>query len=76
MIDGRRPTRRGDLPLTESRRSRDSAGAVLRAVLDHGPIARSSAPGRPVPPPRTVLCAGTRGRRPVCREALRFAAAD
>ncbi|MET8152927.1 ROK family protein [Actinoplanes sp. NPDC049668] len=40
---GERPTtRRGDLPLIESRRSRDSAGAVLRAVLDHGPIARSS----------------------------------
>ncbi|BEL03370.1 ROK family transcriptional regulator [Actinoplanes sichuanensis] len=42
MIDGRRPTRRGDLPPAESRRPRDSAGAVLRAVLDHGPIARSS----------------------------------
>ncbi|GID91136.1 ROK family protein [Amorphoplanes digitatis] len=41
-IGGRPTTRRGDLPLIESRRSRDSAGAVLRAVLDHGPIARSS----------------------------------
>jgi predicted NBD/HSP70 family sugar kinase len=37
-----RTTRRGDLPLPASRRSRDSAGAVLRAILDHGPIARSS----------------------------------
>ncbi|MFC4066620.1 ROK family transcriptional regulator [Actinoplanes subglobosus] len=42
MIDGRRTTRRGDLPSPGARRSRDSAGAVLRAVLDHGPIARSS----------------------------------
>jgi predicted NBD/HSP70 family sugar kinase len=37
-----RTTRRGDLPLPESRRPGDSAGAVLRAILDHGPIARSS----------------------------------
>jgi len=37
-----RTTRRGDLPLPESRRAGDSAGAVLRAILDHGPIARSS----------------------------------
>jgi predicted NBD/HSP70 family sugar kinase len=35
-------TRRGDLPLPESRRPGDSAGAVLRTILDHGPIARSS----------------------------------
>jgi predicted NBD/HSP70 family sugar kinase len=41
-IGGRPTTRRGDLPVTGSPRSRDSAGAVLRAVLDHGPIARSS----------------------------------
>ncbi|GIE89958.1 ROK family protein [Actinoplanes regularis] len=39
---GRPTTRRGDLPPIDARRSRDSAGAVLRAVLDHGPIARSS----------------------------------
>ncbi|WP_311775331.1 ROK family transcriptional regulator [Actinoplanes octamycinicus] len=38
----RRGTRRGDLPPVETRRSADSAAAVLRAVLDHGPIARSS----------------------------------
>ena len=38
----RRTTRRGDLPLPESRRSPDTAATVLRAVLDHGPIARSS----------------------------------
>ncbi len=37
-----RTTRRGDLPPPTPRRSRDPAGAVLRAVLDHGPIARSS----------------------------------
>ncbi|MEV4641694.1 ROK family transcriptional regulator [Actinoplanes sp. NPDC049548] len=37
-----RTTRRGDLPPPEARRPRDSAGAVLRAVLDHGPVARSS----------------------------------
>nr|WP_221375123.1 ROK family transcriptional regulator [Actinoplanes polyasparticus] len=35
-------TRRGDLPPADPRRSRDPAGAVLRAVLDHGPIARST----------------------------------
>jgi predicted NBD/HSP70 family sugar kinase len=35
-------TRRGDLPPAGPRRSRDSAGVVLRAVLDHGPIARST----------------------------------
>ncbi|WP_249999116.1 ROK family transcriptional regulator [Actinoplanes sp. M2I2] len=35
-------TRRGDLPPAGPRRSRDPAGAVLRAVLDHGPIARST----------------------------------
>ncbi|GAA5186316.1 ROK family transcriptional regulator [Rugosimonospora acidiphila] len=40
-VDARRATRRGDLPLT-ARKSWDSAGAVLRAILDHGPIARSS----------------------------------
>ena len=38
----RRPTRRGDLPPAGPRRSPDSTAAVLRAVLDHGPIARSS----------------------------------
>lgn len=37
-----RTTRRGDLPPPESRRAGDSAGAVLRAILDHGPVARSS----------------------------------
>jgi predicted NBD/HSP70 family sugar kinase len=37
-----RTTRRGDLPRSEPRRPGDSAGAVLRAILDHGPIARSS----------------------------------
>lgn len=35
-------TRRRDLPLPPPRRPADSAGAVLRAVLDHGPVARSS----------------------------------
>jgi predicted NBD/HSP70 family sugar kinase len=35
-------TRRGDLPPPEPRTVRDSAGAVLRAILDHGPVARSS----------------------------------
>src|SRR5689334_6307114 len=35
-------TRRGDLPPAGPRPRRDSAGDVLRAVLDHGPIARSS----------------------------------
>jgi predicted NBD/HSP70 family sugar kinase len=35
-------TRRVDLVLPQPRRPGDSAGAVLRAVLDHGPIARSS----------------------------------
>lgn len=37
-----RTTRRGDLPAPEAHGSRDSAGAVLRAILDHGPVARSS----------------------------------
>ncbi|MBO3737602.1 ROK family transcriptional regulator [Actinoplanes flavus] len=37
-----RTTRRSDLPLPAARRSPDSTAAVLRAVLDHGPIARSS----------------------------------
>jgi predicted NBD/HSP70 family sugar kinase len=37
-----RTTRRGDLPLPESHRARDPAAAVLRAILDHGPVARSS----------------------------------
>jgi predicted NBD/HSP70 family sugar kinase len=37
-----RTTRRSDLPPAASGRSRDSAGAVLRAILEHGPIARSS----------------------------------
>jgi predicted NBD/HSP70 family sugar kinase len=35
-------TRRGDLPPPEARHAVDSAGAVLRAILDHGPVARSS----------------------------------
>ena len=36
-------TRRADLPdRRPSRRPRDSSGAVLRAVLDHGPVARSN----------------------------------
>ncbi|WP_250031343.1 ROK family transcriptional regulator [Paractinoplanes maris] len=35
-------TRRGDLPPAGPRPARDPAGAVLRAVLDHGPIARST----------------------------------
>jgi predicted NBD/HSP70 family sugar kinase len=35
-------TRRLDLPAPRRPPERDSAGAVLRAVLDHGPIARSS----------------------------------
>jgi predicted NBD/HSP70 family sugar kinase len=35
-------TRRQDLPPGGAQRGRDSAGAVLRAVLDHGPVARSS----------------------------------
>ncbi|MFE7227218.1 ROK family protein [Nocardioides sp. NPDC057577] len=39
---GRRSTRRVDLPLRTDRRTSGSAGAVLRAVLDHGPVARSS----------------------------------
>ncbi|WP_438800561.1 ROK family protein [Actinoplanes ianthinogenes] len=38
----RRATRREDLPPSEARKGSDSAAAVLRAVLDHGPIARSS----------------------------------
>ncbi|MEU4688958.1 ROK family transcriptional regulator [Actinoplanes sp. NPDC023714] len=48
MIDARagerRTTRRGDLPPPpqQQQRSAGSAGAVLRAILDHGPIARSS----------------------------------
>lgn len=35
-------TRRRDLTPPVAERSRDSAGAVLRAILDHGPVARSS----------------------------------
>ncbi|HEY0530034.1 MAG TPA: ROK family transcriptional regulator [Actinoplanes sp.] len=35
-------TRRRDLPPPVAERPRDSAGAVLRAILDHGPVARSS----------------------------------
>ena len=35
-------SRRIDLPPVEGRKPPDSAGAVLRAVLDHGPVARSS----------------------------------
>lgn len=42
MIGAQHTTRRSDLPSPASRRSPDSAAAVLRAVLDHGPIARSS----------------------------------
>jgi predicted NBD/HSP70 family sugar kinase len=38
----RRATRRGDLPPVVPRRLPDTAGAVLRAILDHGPVARSS----------------------------------
>jgi predicted NBD/HSP70 family sugar kinase len=37
-----RTTRRADLPAPAQRRASTSAGAVLRAILDHGPIARSS----------------------------------
>ncbi|MCU7730663.1 ROK family protein [Actinoplanes sp. KI2] len=37
-----RTTRRGDLPAVVARRPRDSAAEVLRAILDHGPIARST----------------------------------
>jgi predicted NBD/HSP70 family sugar kinase len=39
--DGR-TTRRGDLPVSATRAAPNSAGAVLRAVLDHGPVARTS----------------------------------
>jgi predicted NBD/HSP70 family sugar kinase len=35
-------TRRRDLTPPAADRPRDSAGAVLRAILDHGPVARSS----------------------------------
>jgi len=35
-------TRRRDLPPPASERPSGSAGAVLRAILDHGPVARSS----------------------------------
>src|SRR4051812_23958673 len=42
-VEVERTTRRGDLPAPVARRPRDSAAAVLRAVLDHGPIARSTA---------------------------------
>ncbi|MEV6846151.1 ROK family protein [Actinoplanes sp. NPDC051411] len=35
-------TRRRDLTPATAGKSRDSAGAVLRAILDHGPVARSS----------------------------------
>jgi predicted NBD/HSP70 family sugar kinase len=41
-VEVERTTRRGDLPAPVARRPRDSAAAVLRAVLDHGPIARST----------------------------------
>ncbi|GIH14898.1 ROK family protein [Rugosimonospora africana] len=37
-----RTTRRGDLPPPVPQKSRDTAGEVLRTILDHGPIARSS----------------------------------
>src|SRR4051794_16214429 len=37
-----RTTRRGDLPAVGARRPRGSAAEVLRAILDHGPIARST----------------------------------
>src|SRR5262245_60612934 len=35
-------TRRRDLPPVAAAPGGDSAGAVLRAILDHGPVARSS----------------------------------
>ena len=38
----KRTTRRGDLPVSASLGAVGSAAAVLRAVLDHGPVARSS----------------------------------
>ena len=41
-MSGRRTTRRGDLPVPPPRRSPESGAAVLKAVLDHGPVARSS----------------------------------
>jgi predicted NBD/HSP70 family sugar kinase len=42
VIGVRRTTRRGDLPPIAVRTPPDSAAAVLGAVLDHGPVARSS----------------------------------
>lgn len=41
VVSGR-TTRRGDLPVLAARGAPGSAGTVLRAILDHGPIARSS----------------------------------
>ncbi|MGK5683309.1 ROK family protein [Actinoplanes sp. URMC 104] len=38
----RRTTRRHDLPPPAARKPGDSTATVLRAILDHGPIARSS----------------------------------
>ncbi|MFG1925043.1 MarR family transcriptional regulator [Cryptosporangium sp. NPDC048952] len=37
-----RSTRRADLPSAAPKAARDSAGVVLRTILDHGPVARSS----------------------------------
>ncbi|MGA5300271.1 ROK family protein [Nucisporomicrobium flavum] len=42
MDGARRTTRRGDLPAPGPRRPAEATASVLRAVLDHGPIARSS----------------------------------
>ena len=42
LVGAGQTTRRDDLPPSQPRRPGDSAGAVLRAILDHGPIARSS----------------------------------
>ena len=42
MIGVGRTTRRSDLPVPAPRGPGNSAGAVLRAILDHGPVARSS----------------------------------
>jgi predicted NBD/HSP70 family sugar kinase len=39
---GLTPLRRGDIPRTADCRQTSSAAAVLRAALDHGPVARSS----------------------------------
>src|SRR5689334_8899838 len=35
-------TRRSDLPVDAGRPPRDSVAEVLRAILDHGPVARST----------------------------------